>query len=224
MTGSKDKLDDFYEILRMGLTVERFLHLRKEIFGFVHSHELTKDYRLGRGRVKRLCDEVTPVARFVRECAKPEDWVSFTMDSQYPDCVVCHQDGRKRELEVTMAQARERFHLMSDLNETGTSRGFIGLTDNTPTQHFKDAMGSERQAYSTDEVISCIQHAIQLRVRKKKKYKGNTLLIEADLLILPSARWDEFRTRFTKEAKVLNFCEVYLTGRGDSGDIILKIK
>jgi hypothetical protein len=77
--GKKDELDDFHAILTGGTTGEVFLNQYDKIFGFVHSHGSTRDYRLGRGRMKRLRDEVTPVARFVRTCAEPEDRIWFTM-------------------------------------------------------------------------------------------------------------------------------------------------
>jgi hypothetical protein len=224
MIRNMDQLDDFYAVLKRGLTVEDFLGRYDDIVGFIHSHGLTKDYRLGRRRVKKLCDEVTPVARFAKTHAQPKDQIRFALDNSHPDCVISHQDGRKRDVEVTIAQARERLNVMTELNETGTGRGFVGVTDDAPGHEFKDAMELERRAYSADEVLGCIEHAIELCARNKSKHQGDTLLIEAPLETLPASRWAEFSQRFTEKVKALRFREVYLTGRGNHGAIALKIK
>ena len=79
MAGEEDKLDDFYTTIKSGTTVSNFLEKYECIFRFIHSEGLTKDYRLGSGRVKKLRDEVTPVARFVRQFAAPTDRISFAL-------------------------------------------------------------------------------------------------------------------------------------------------
>lgn len=224
MTAKIDQLEVFYAAIKRGLTVAEFLSQLDQIRVFIHSHGLTEDYRLARGRVKKLCDEVTPVARFVRMHSKTEDWISFALDDQYPDCLLCHKDGSKREIEVTIALARERFHLMKELNETGIGRGFIGIPDNAPSEQFNLAMTRDRRAYSTVEVIDSIEHAIDLCAQNKLRYRGNTLIIEADLLTLPSTRWLESLARFSKKVSALNFAEVHLTGFGNDGDICLRLK
>ena len=77
MAGEKDELDDFYAALRSGTTVASFLDRYERIIQFIHKETMTKDYRLARGRVKKLRDEVSPVARFVREHAALEDRIMY---------------------------------------------------------------------------------------------------------------------------------------------------
>jgi hypothetical protein len=221
---SRDKLNNFYEALTSGLTVKSFLCRLTDIYEFIHSRGLTNDYRLGKRRMKKLRDEVTPVARFVKTYAHLEDRVQLTMDNKFPDCVLFRKDGGKLDIEVTRAQAREDYYLMTELNETGTGRGFIGVPDDAPTHKFEEAMRRERQASATDEIVSCIEGAIELRARKKKQHQADILLIEAPLWLLPTSRWYEYLARFTAKVKPLKFHEVYLTGRGDNDDICLKIK
>ena len=122
MAGRSDELDDFYATLKSGTTVASFLEKYEHIFKFIHAGGLTEDYRLARGRVKELSDEVTPVARFVRKHASLEDQIWFALDNTAPDCHVRHEDGRLREIEVTVAQAKERHFVMSELNRTGNDR------------------------------------------------------------------------------------------------------
>jgi len=120
---------------------------------------------------------------------------------------------------------------MTELNEKAIARAYLGLSDDVPYEAFKNAMGREKQAYSSDEVFSCIEHAVDLCIRKKSKYCGDTLLIETPLETLPCSIWSEFPRRFVHnvELKSLYFSEVYVTGiRGDGSgqvrDICLKIK
>ena len=80
MTGEKDELDDFFTALKSGTTVASFLERFERIIQLVHKEGLTKDYRLARRRVKKLRDEVSPVARFVREHAASEDRIWFALD------------------------------------------------------------------------------------------------------------------------------------------------
>ncbi len=258
LTMSNDSLDGFYECLKTGLTVEAFLSRYKAIFEFVHSRGLTEDYRLARRRAKRLCDEITPVARFSAKWAGPQDLLRFNLDEKYPDCILTRPSGEVWEIEVTVAQARERHALMTELNKTGFGRGFIGVTDDQPKERFKDAMALESTAYSdveielnetgfkrdfagvtdnqpeerftenaahsTEEVIKCIEHAIGLCSERKKLHSGDILLIEAPLEILPAPRWLEFSTQFTEKVMGIRFREVYLTGRADDVDIVIKLK
>ena len=88
MTGSADELDAFYAALKEGVTVETFLRLYGKILGGVRSRGFTEHYRLGKGRLKKLSDEVTPAARFVRTYAKPGDRISFALDNSRNVCSV----------------------------------------------------------------------------------------------------------------------------------------
>ena len=79
MVGEYVELDDFYAAIKKGTTVVSFLEMYKRISKYIHAVDLTKDRRLGHGDVKKLEDEVMPVARFVRKHADPEDQI-FIVD------------------------------------------------------------------------------------------------------------------------------------------------
>ena len=222
MAGEKDELDDFYAALKSGTTVASFLERYDRIFPF-DKEALTKDYRLARGKVKKLRDEVCPVARFVKKHAALEDRIWFTLDNNAPDCRVKHGGDRLRGIEVTVAQGKERFTVMTELNQTGTGRGFIGLSDDAPKEDFDGKKDQPRAAFSTEEIGQSIIRAVAICARKKSKFRGDTLLTEAPLETLPADRWGNFRADLAQQVKELAFAEVYLTGRSDR-DICLRIK
>ena len=224
VTGEKDELDDFYAALKSGTTVASFLDRYERIIQFIRKEGLTEDYRLARGRVKKLRDEVSPVARFVREHAASEDRIWFALDDTAPDCCVKHGGDRLREIEVTVAQARERFNVMTELNQTGTGRGHLGLSDDAPKEDFDRKMDQPRVAYSTEELGRSIIYAVAICARKKRRFRGDTLLIEAPLETLPADRWSNFRAPLAEKVKELAFPEVYVTGRNGDRDICLRIK
>ena len=219
MAGKNDELDDFYAALKSGTAVASFLKNYERTIGFIHAENLTEDYRLARGRVKKLCDEVTPVARFVREYASLEDQIWFALDNTAPDCRVRHEGGRLREIEVTVAQAKERLFVMRELNRSGTARGFLGLTDDAPMENFEEKMAQPNMGYTEEEVVRSIICAVEICARKKGKFQWNTLLIEAPLETLRADRWDDFRAHLAERVKELAITEVYVTGRGSDGGI-----
>jgi len=223
VAGEKDELDDFHIALKSGTTVASFLKRYERIIQFIHEEGRTKDYRLARRPVKKLRDEVSPVARFVRKHAAPEDRIWFALDDTTPDCCVRHGGGRLREIEVTVAQGRERLNVMTELNQTGTGRGYLGLSDDAPTEDFVRRMAQPRVAYSGEEVGHSMICAVVICARKKSVSQGDTLLIEAPLETLPANRWDDFRLLLAEKVKELAFCEVYVTGRSER-DICLRIK
>ncbi len=222
--GEKNELDEFYTVLKRGTTVASFLDRHERIIQFIHEEGLTKDYRLARGRPKKLCDEVSPVARFVREHAASEDRIWFALDDTAPDCCLKHGGDRLREIEVTVAQGRERFNVMTELNQTGTGRGVLGLSDDAPTEDFDRKMDQPRVAYSTEEIGRSIICAVAICARKKTRFRGDTLLIEAPLETLPADQWGNFQAPLAEKAQELSFPEVYVTGRIGYRDICLRIK
>lgn len=223
MAGEKGELDDFYIALKTGTTVASFLKRYERIIQFIHEEGRTKDYRLARRPVKKLRDEVSPVARFARKHAAPDDRIWFALDDTAPDCYVRHGGGRLREIEVTVAQARERFNVMIELNRTGIGRGHLGLSDDASTEDFVRQMAQPRVAYAGEEIGYNMICAVAICARKKSDFQGDTLLIEAPLETLPANRWDDFRPQLAEKVKELAFREVYVTGRSQC-DICLKIK
>lgn len=104
---NRDKLDDFYAALKTGLPVGAFLEQLKEIYPFIHSHGMTCSYQRGSGKkMKKLRDEITPVARFLIHNAASYDRVQFNLDNNFPDCVLYRKDGGKDEVEVTLGDER----------------------------------------------------------------------------------------------------------------------
>jgi hypothetical protein len=174
--------------------------------------------------MKRLRDEVTPAARFVRRCAAPEDRIQFPLDYGAADCNVCHQAPvRRRTIQITLIQGRERLNLMTELNETGCGRGFLGVTDDRPTSEFFDAIGKEREMYSTAEGQRTIVQAIELCAQNKAGIQGDTLLIEAPTY-LPMVRMLEIQLQLKQSVSRLSFSEIYLVGDHEDGDLCLQLK
>ena len=135
-----------------------------------------------------------------------------------------HGVDRLREIEVTVAQGNERFNVMTELNQTGIGRGFLGLSDAAPTEHFARKMAQLREAYTEEEIARIMICAVAICASKKSKSRGDTLLIEAPLETLPADRWDNLMPSLSKKVKKLAFPEVYVTGRSSGRDICLRIK
>lgn len=219
-----DELDVFYSTISNGTTVSDFLRKYSTIIPFIHSAGMTKDFRLGRSRVKKLSDEITPTARFARAHAKPEDRIRFSLSDRIPDCLLEHSDGRLRQIEVTIAQAKERLNTMRELNERGIGRGYLGLPDDRPERDFSEAMQKERMAYTTENVCRASLRAIELCAQRKMAAFGDTLLIDFPFQPLPAQRWLSFRPRFRAAIRHLPFSEAYLCGWCDGDDLVLRIK
>ena len=233
MTRNKDALDDFYAALKKGITIEDFLRRREEIFQFVKTHGLTNDYKLGRGRVSELRDEVIPIARFVRDHALPDDEIRLALDNSYPDCVLRNRHGRQREIEVTVARAKERVALMEQLIKGGEVHGVIDLPEQAELSDFRrhaELAGDPdmADAYSTEQLFSLFVDAVEKSAKRKANHKADTLLIEVvpDLYCLPDNRCPDLQNLLLQSEAVrrLSFSDVYVVGYGDQGDICLKIK
>lgn len=222
-SGESNQLVDFYAVLTRGTTVADFLVKYERVIQFVHEKGLTRMYRLAHEPVKKLCDEVTPVTRFVRTYSAAEDWIWFSLSDASPDCFVRHEGARLREIEVTVAQGLERLNVMTELNDTGIGRGHLGLSDDDPKQDFVQKMSQPRTAYTESEIGHSMIRAVEICARKKSQHRGDTLLIEAPLETLPANRWGNFQASMAENVKSLMFSEVYITGRSDH-EICLQIK
>lgn len=228
----KDNIEAYCELLRKGTTVSNFLKGFKCIISHVRDAGLDGQYRLGKKEsgidLKKLRDEVSPVARFVRAYAQPDDKISFRLDNGFPDCTVCHQDGSKREIEVTLARGLVRFHEMTELNRCGKARGLIELQDDASKADITAAKKQQPKTYSTDEAINSVVTAVEISAKGKEQHKGHTLLIEVvpDMYALSKDRWLCLPGRLAGNAtvKALKFSEVYVTSICDDGDLVLKIK
>ncbi len=98
------------------------------------------------------------------------------------------------------------------------------MSDDAPTEHFVRMMARPRKAYTEDEVGHIIVCEVTICARKKNKFRGDTLLIEAPLETLPADRWGNFRAHLAEKVKELAFPEVYVIGRSGGRDICLRIK
>lgn len=227
MASAISQLNRFYDFARSRNSVREFLNAYDEIFPVIHTNGLTFDYRLARGPAKRLRDEISPVACFLKNHATGADEVLFPLNNDVIDCEVWHATGQNRKIQITIAQARERRLLMEELNQCGSAPGFLGVTDDQIGQAFR-VKAEERRAYSTNEVEQVIGHALKLCLAKKKYHSGaDTLLIDAPLNLLPNDRWDRLTPSFsalvTKPELRSNFAEIYVAGSPSSG-VCLKLK
>ena len=74
-------IDDFIDLIMRGTCVGEFLKRHAGLFADIKAAGLVQDYRLGRGRMKRLRDEVAPVELFLRGHADAADRVQFPLNS-----------------------------------------------------------------------------------------------------------------------------------------------
>jgi len=229
MTDSKDELDCFYEILKKGTTIEDFLGRYDLIIQFVISKGWVADFRLAKGRLKKLRDEIAPVVCFVRVHAASQDRIQFALDDDAIDCNVWHGSTFHRKIQVTVAQAKERLYLMTELNERGSARGHLGLTDDRKTQDFCNEMNREMQAYSTQQAQDTIVRAVGICLENKKYNSGADTLIIGEPLDekLPTDRWLEIKPRLSESARVSAasslFSEIFVVGPGDGAGICFQI-
>ena len=222
-----DHLTIFYDHVRSPIRVDEFLRRYNAVFPYVREAGLTVDYRLGRGRLKRLRDEITPAARFARHCAVPDDEIQFPLNDGPFDCHLRRvRPAGKLTIQITLIQARENLNLMNELNATGQGRGFIGLTDDRPTRDFLKAMSREREAYSTDQVRATVSHVLELCAENKRHSEADILIIEeaTSMIKLPRARWLEMQDEFAQPVRALRFSEIYLVGDSESEDICMRLK
>jgi hypothetical protein len=211
-----DALEVFYVDLRRGMYVEEFLDGYPRILDFVHANGFTADMRLAKGRLKKLRDEVSPVRALLLTNAQPEDWVQFPFDAGPIDCNHIRAGGEHSRIQITIAQARARFNLMKELNEKGSARGYLGITDDRPTSEFKSAMKRERIAYPTVGAQRTLVSSVSLCLRKKSKAQGaTTLVVEAPLNNLPVTRVEEVLPDLVTAAANSPFRDVFVVGNGE---------
>jgi hypothetical protein len=190
------------------------------------SEELT-DARLSRGRWKRIIDEVTPVERFLKFGNVTAGYVKFQLNNQVPDCWFWEKEsGTPLGIEVTVAQARERYHLAKELVRKGIGRGFLGLSDSSTEQTFKKATARPRVMYSTEQALSAVKKGITLSLEKKKhpKYVGMDLLIQAPLRSLPDERWNLVKEELIAAASDMPFRQINVIGNTDQKIFGFRIK
>lgn len=211
-----NEIDRFYSLLQSGMSVAEFLRCYEGLFPFIRSNGLTLEYRLAKGPLKRLRDEVTPAYQFIRQHAALDDKIQFPLDDGPHDCNIWHRKpARHRTIQITVVQGVERFFLMTELNETGCGRGFVGLNDNSSRRAFKKKMAQEREMYSTGQVRTAMVGAFRLCADNKRQSQSNTLIISASMAILPRSRWMEMQSELAEPFSRLSFSEVYVVSDED---------
>lgn len=221
MTSESDKLEEFYAFIKDGCSVAEFLARYDAIFPYIHGVGLTEDFRLGKGRTKKLRDEIRPVHRFVKVHAKPDDRIRFSLDDSAPDChFYRHSNDKEYGIEVTIAQGKAQFHLATELNEQGIGPGFSNKTDDTDWHSFNRL----RVCYSTDEALQTLIRSVKICVQNKSLFQGDILLIDAPLNALPRERWDTIHGTLMEKVERMGFREVYLSGHCNSEDICIPLK
>jgi hypothetical protein len=226
-SSSSDLLDEFYAAVQSPITVGEIKILYAAVIEYVHANGLTNDMRLARGRVKSLCDEIAPMIHFLRSHATDSESVQFPLNDGPIDCTVFHRDGSKRQVQITGAQRRARLNIMTELNRTPKKigRGYIGVTDDRPTTEFRRAMAKERVMYTTGGAQQTLRSAIFLCLERKSDAKGaDTLLIDAPLNVLPTARFEEILPTLVDVAAGSVFHEVFLVGNGECINRCYKLK
>lgn len=213
-------LNDLYDRLSsdggMGV-VELQAELRR-LFGLPRSNEDLQSYRLSRAPWKKLADEISPVSRFLLWKGYTAGRVSFPLNNEPPDCWLFPVDGSEPEgIEVTIAQARERFHLAKELISKLWGRGFIGVSDDAPQEKFDLAMSRQRTMHSTDHVVSSVSDGILRCISRKNRpaYAGLTVLIQAPLSSLPTDRREMVRDRVIAALEDVPFGKLFVIGNAD---------
>ena len=220
-----DELDQFYCDLKQGISIGKLRQRFPEILRFVHENDLTCDMRLARGRVKELRDEIAPGFAFAQTIHSDADSLQFPLDAGPIDLNISGPTRNIRRVQITLAQARERYNLMTELNEAGLSAGYLGHTDDEPTANFKEAMERGRIMHATAGTQRTLIKAISLCLKKKSDPKGaDTLLIEAPLNSLPEARIIEILPELSNLAQASAFGHIYVIGTGERRGEPLAIK
>ena len=213
-------LEDFYRTISDpdGIEVTEFQRTLDEHFSRHRSKTDLDDYRLSKGLWKKLADEVSPVSHYFKYRKVCAGRIRFPLNSQPPDCFYYPNEKEiPVGLEVTIAQARERFHLKKEMVETGVGRGFIGVSDDAPQGDFDTAMAKDQTMHETNFTLSSIKEGILRCLARKNQpiFIGCTLIIEAPMTTLPFERWCSIIDELSAKAVTLYFHAVHVISAED---------
>ena len=76
-----------------------------------------------------------------------------------------------------------------ELNEKRIGHGFLGLSNEAPSELFAAKLATPRVMYTTDAALMTIGNGIKRCLAKKAKYAGYDLVLEVPLRCLPNERW-----------------------------------
>lgn len=211
-----------------GMDLADFRAGLKDVFAQMRVEQDLDDRRISKGRWKQIEDEVLPVERFLSYRGIHAGRVRFPLNNDPPDCFFWPQSSSEpRSIEVTVARGNERFHLMTELNDTGWGRGFINLPDDSSRQDFKMAVQQRREAYSTEDVLKLTKASILDRMERKarkERLEGCDLLIQAPLSHLPSDRWTEIEPELRSAAAPNSLRNIFVIADKDVAPYCICIK
>jgi hypothetical protein len=179
------------------------------------------DWRLRRGRLKKVCDEIIPVMRLARFLGESHGHVLFPLDSKVPDCFWQRSnEGSAVGVEVTISQGHARHILGTELVTAprgSAVRGYLGLQDDAGKRTTEAAKRSSRAMHSTPQALTSVGDGVRRCLRQKdhEKYRGMILVVEAPLESLPAQRWHALQPALREEARRLPFHSVFVLGNGE---------
>jgi hypothetical protein len=210
-------LTTLYARLAKWTAISEFETILADYFNGPRTAAELADLRARRGSLKKLSDEVIPVLHHI-QFTKAKGELRFSLNDQVPDCWFREDSSSQPQgIEVTVAQGRERQLLGKELNEKGTGRGFLGLPDEAPSEAFSRKLAHPRVMYSTDQALKATTAGIKscLEKKKKQKYAGLHLLIDAPFRSLPRERWSRVEDELRSAAAAMPFREIHVIGNQD---------
>lgn len=196
--------------------VEQFLDRLNAYFRGPRTFAEIADYREAKGPLKKLSSEVVPIARHLKFMAFAGA-VRFSMSDKFPDAWLQDLNGREQGIEVTVAQAREKYELAAELNRKGIGRGFLGLADTASRSEFEHRLARPRVMYTSQNALAAIGNGIIQCIKKKNKvkYAGYDLLIEAPLSSLSPHHWEQVVGELRHAAEQSFFRQIHVIGNGE---------
>lgn len=220
MTALIQTLDGLYYRCQCRLATDDFLSLFDIDFHkrCIHDVGLSEQYRLAARETKKLHDEIMPMLRFLRKYGVSYQYVRMSLSDGFPDATLTDDGGRDKNVEITVANARERRHLAIELNSKEIARGFIGVDDDRLENEFQEAISNESIMYTAEMVETTLRNSIAISLRKKAKYKADILLVSChrfskETLSLNS--WEKMTPQLASLAAQSGHGEVFLVGGED---------
>lgn len=210
-------LKDFEQAISAdaGIPLDIALAMYNELFTRPRSSKDLADFRESKKPWKKLNDEVSPTLKFLAARNDLSGRIRFPLDNSAPDCWFWPSDSAPPVgIEVTIAQARERWHLMKELNNQGLAPGFLGIPDDAPQAVFDQATGRNRTMYSSAQAITATKLGILSCLAKKDRpvYEGMTLIVQAPLGSISEQRWLPMLEELKPTAAKMPFSEIHLVG------------
>lgn len=217
------EIEEFYKLLQGGMAVLEFQASFHKLLDHLRSQMMMPDYRLGKGELKRLREEVAPTRHYLRWSNAQYHKIQFPLDNGYYDCKVWDRSAQNpKTIEVTAAKGAERYYLMRELNDFGHAPGFIGVSNNADRKMFKKLLFRERETYSTDNVLEDMIKSAKIVATKKRDNPSDILLVEVPLGTLPEERWSKIESKLKTIFCPLSFSEVYFVS--EDGEICWRLK